>query len=344
MRKFNGFQHGVNLGGWLSQCVATTQEHFDTFITEADLKRIAAMGLDHVRLPVDYNWIEDEDGNPIEAGLKHIDDCVRWCDNAHLNLLLDLHKAFGYTFDPLDTGADREIFFHDKALQDRFIALWRSLAARYGGHESVAFDLLNEVISPNVVDAWNDIVERTVTAIREIAPDTWIVVGGVCYNNVRSVPLLAAPHDARVVHNFHCYEPMIFTHQKAYWVEGMPSDLDVDYPGDIDEYKALSKQLNFDLAGAIEGQEPDALGPKFFESLFAPAIKSAERYDVPLYCGEYGVIDQAPAEAAVRWHRDIGQVFDKHGIGRALWNYKNKDFGLVDKHYDGVRDELVKLL
>ena len=59
MRIFTGFQRGVNLGGWLSQCVATTEEHFDNFITGEDIRRIAALGLDHVRLPVDYNWIED---------------------------------------------------------------------------------------------------------------------------------------------------------------------------------------------------------------------------------------------------------------------------------------------
>ncbi|MBR6890851.1 MAG: cellulase family glycosylhydrolase, partial [Clostridia bacterium] len=245
MRIFTGFQHGVNLGGWLSQCDATTEAHFNTFITEADIRRIQDMGLDHVRLPVDYNWIEDEAGAPIEAGMKHIDDCVGWCEAAGLNLLLDLHKAFGYTFDPLEKDADREIFFHDAALQARFIALWQRLARRYGPRANVAFDLLNEVISPNVAEPWNDIVERTISAIREIAPDTWIVVGGVCYNNVRSVPLLAPPHDERVVYNFHCYEPMVFTHQKAYWVEGMPDDLDVAYPDALERYVALSKQLSF---------------------------------------------------------------------------------------------------
>lgn len=344
MRVFTGFQHGVNLGGWLSQCVDTTREHFNGFITEADIARIAGMGLDHVRLPVDYNWIEDEDGNPIEAGLQHIDDCVRWCEAHGLNLLLDLHKAFGYTFDPLDVDADREIFFHDEALQARFIALWRRLAHRYGAHAGVAFDLLNEVVSPNVAKDWNGIVDRTIAAIREIAPETWIVVGGVCYNNVKSVPLLDPPRDARVVYNFHCYEPMIFTHQKAYWVEGMPSDLDVAYPDDLAHYQALSEQLSFDLAGAIAGEKVDALGPQFFEALFIPALQAAEKYDAPLYCGEYGVIDRAPAEDALRWHRDIAAVFDRHGIGRALWNYKNKDFGLVDDHYGRIRDELIRLL
>ena len=344
MRVFTGFQHGVNLGGWLSQCVDTTEAHFNTFITESDIARIADMGLDHVRLPVDYNWIEDEQGAPVESGLKHIDDCVSWCEAHGLHLLLDLHKAFGYTFDPLDVNADREIFFHDAALQARFIALWQRLARRYGAHACVAFDLLNEVVSPNVAKAWNGIVDRTIAAIRAIAPETWIVVGGVCYNNVKSVPLLDPPRDAHVVYNFHCYEPMIFTHQKAYWVAGMPSDLNVSYPDDLAHYQALSEQLSFDLAGAIAGEKVDALGPQFFEALFAPALRAAEQLDAPLYCGEYGVIDQAPAADALRWHADIAKVFDHHGIGRALWNYKNKDFGLMDAHYDGVRDALIKLL
>lgn len=344
MRIFAGFQHGVNLGGWLSQCDATTKEHFDSFITEADIKWINGMGLDHVRQPVDYNWIEDEAGAPIEEGLRHIDDCVAWCRSAGLNLLLDLHKAFGYTFDPLEADADREIFFHDSALQARFIALWQRLAERYGKCENVAFDLLNEVVSPNVADAWNDIVAHTVAAIRKIAPDTWIVVGGVCYNNVRSVPLLAPPQDERIVYNFHCYEPMIFTHQKAYWVEGMPDDLDVAYPDSLEHYKALSEQLSFDLAGAIAGQNVRALGPQFFEALFAPALEAAERNDAPLYCGEYGVIDRAPTADTLRWLRDISAVFNRHGIGRALWNYKRKDYGLIDAHYDPIRDAMIGLM
>ena len=344
MREFTGFRHGVNLGGWLSQCDHPGEEHFNTFITESDIRRIAGMGLDHVRLPVDYNWIEDESGAPIESGLKHIDDCADWCAAAGLNVLLDLHKAFGYTFDPLDRDADREAFFHDAALQERFMALWRRLAGRYGNRGHVAFDLLNEVVSPAVVDEWNDIADRTIAAIREIAPQVWIVVGGVKYNAVTSVPLLAPPRDDRVVYNFHCYEPMIFTHQKAYWVDTIPKDLTVHYPDDLEYYLAQSARCGLDLAGAIAGKGVTKLGPELFEALFGPALVAAEKNGAPLYCGEYGVIDQAPPQDALRWLKDISAVFEKYSIGRALWNYKQKDYGLVDAHYDGIREELVKLL
>ena len=344
MREFKGYRHGVNLGGWLSQADGTTEAYFNTFITESDIRDIAAMGMDHVRLPVDYNWIETEDGAPIEAGYRHIDDCVRWCEAAGLNMLIDLHKAFGYTFDPLEADADREIFFRDAALQARFIDLWRGIAGRYAKHGFVAFELLNEVVPATVADAWNAIADRTIRAIREVAPRAWVVVGGVRYNNVKSVPMLNAPLDEYVVYNFHCYEPMIFTHQKAYWVENMPRDLEVVYPDALERYMELSRRLPFDLAGAIDGQPVDALGPEFFEALFAPAIEAAERNGAPLYCGEYGVIDQAPVDSALRWLEDINAAFERHGIGRALWNYKRKDFGLVDPHYDGVRERLIQII
>ena len=79
MRVFEGFQKGINLGGWLSQCVAYTEEHFDTFIVEDDIKRIAGWGMDHVRLPVDYDVVETEDGEIKEKGMAHIEDCIKWC-------------------------------------------------------------------------------------------------------------------------------------------------------------------------------------------------------------------------------------------------------------------------
>ena len=61
MRKFEGFQKGVNLGGWISQFDAYSKEHFDTFITRDDIKDIASLGFDHVRVPVDYVLFEEED-------------------------------------------------------------------------------------------------------------------------------------------------------------------------------------------------------------------------------------------------------------------------------------------
>ncbi len=155
---------------------------------------------------------------------------------------------------------------------------------------------------------------------------------------------LLPPVDENIVYNFHCYEPLIFTHQAAHWVQDMPKDFHIGYPGDFDEYMRISHSMPSAMTGALaeENSRLKELGPDFFEILFDDAIKAAEKLNVPLYCGEYGVIDQAPAEDTVRWFHDINSVFHKYGIGRAVWTYKEMDFGLVGPHYDSVREELIE--
>ena len=59
MKSFKGFQKGVNLGGWISQFKEYDLNHFSSFITEKDISDIASLGFDHVRVPVDYNVLED---------------------------------------------------------------------------------------------------------------------------------------------------------------------------------------------------------------------------------------------------------------------------------------------
>jgi aryl-phospho-beta-D-glucosidase BglC (GH1 family) len=78
MLKDKGFYRGVNLGGWLSQC-DYSQERLDTFITEADIEKIASWGLDHVRLPIDYNVVETDEGTYKEDGLARIATAIVWC-------------------------------------------------------------------------------------------------------------------------------------------------------------------------------------------------------------------------------------------------------------------------
>lgn len=333
MRKLIGFQKGVNLGGWISQFDHYDREHFDTFITEKDLQKIKEMGFDHVRVPVDYNVLQEEDGRIKESGFTYLENCRQWCEHLGLKMLIDLHECYGYSFDPLKKNMDRRIFFYDAALQERFLELWKEIASRFQDHtDMVAFEPLNEVVLPDVADAWNQLLARYIGIMREIVPNAYLIIGGVCYNNVLSVPLIDVPVDDKIVYNFHCYEPMVFTHQGAYWVEGMPTDFRIGYPKTLREYREAGDALSADLAGAVYKPGIREIGQGFFEDIFAPAIEKAEKDQAMLYCGEYGVIDRAAEEDRKRWIEDIDSVFDKYGIGHALWNYKEKDFGLVPSH------------
>lgn len=345
MKKFEGFQRGVNLGGWISQFSVYDHEHFKSFITREDIAYIALLGFDHVRVPVDYNVLEDEDGRILESGFAYLENCFDWCREFGLHMLIDLHECYGYSFDPLKKDMDRRKFFYDEGLQRRFLALWAEIARRFGAYpELVAFEPLNEVVLFEVADAWNALVKKYIETVRAFAPKTYIVVGGVNYNNVLTVKLLDAPYDDHIVYNFHCYEPIVFTHQGAYWMEEMPRDFRIAYPQDMDTYRREHERIFNEAEGTLFLDSVTKMGPDYFEIIFKEALDAAEKNDVPLYCGEYGVIDLADNASKIRWLRDIHAAFNRHGIGRALWNYKEKDFGFVDESFREIKEDFVKIL
>ncbi len=345
MRKFEGFQKGVNLGGWISQFAEYDHEHFRTFITKEDIAYIASLGFDHVRVPVDYNVLEDEEGNILETGFGYLMSCREWCAEYGLHMLIDLHECYGYSFDPLKKDMDRKKFFYDEALQERFLNLWREIATRFKDYQDmVAFEPLNEVVLFEVVDAWNAVVKKYIQLMRSIVPEAYLVIGGVNYNNVLSVKLLDPPQDDKIVYNFHCYEPMIFSHQGAYWMEEFPSDYRISYPQPVEVYREETKRVLGTDQGTLFMDGVKEMGPDYFNIIINDAVKAAEAFDVPLYCGEYGVIDLADNHSKINWLRDIHTAFNRYGIGRALWNYKQKDFGLVDESFQGVKDDFIKIV
>ena len=137
---------------------------------------------------------------------------------------------------------------------------------------------------------------------------------------------------------------MVFTHQGAYWVEGMPLDFRIEYPRTLEEYRKISKDLSPNLVGAVFDPSIREIGVDFFVDIFTPALEKAEKDNVPLYCGEYGVIDKAEGEYKIKWLSDIHTAFKKFGIGRALWNYKEKDFGFVDDSFSSIREKFIEIL
>ena len=316
MLKESGFYKGVNLGGWMSQC-DYSQDRLDHFVTEPDFEKIASWGFDHVRIPIDYNVVQNADGSMKEDGLKRIDGALALCRKHGLHAVLDLHKTQGYSF---DEGEHEAGFFESEKYQELFYAIWEAFAARWGGRPcEVMFELLNEVTEESYLDAWKRISAECVRRIRSHAPDTRILIGSYHYNGVREVRYLDKPYDKNVLYNFHCYDPHKFTHQGAYWNPEFNND----------------KRYTFAETGVNEA---------FFEELFSTAIEKAQAEGTELYCGEYGVIDIVPPEEAVKWFRTIHAVFERHGIARAMWSYKQMDFGLSDARMDAVRGELLKVL
>lgn len=340
MKEFVGYKRGVNLGGWLSQC-EYSEAHYSSFISEADIRRISEWGLDHVRVPIDYELVRDEKGCDIESGYAHINDCIGWCEKHKLNMILDLHKTAGFSFD------EEENSFFDRAeLQEEFVLLWEELARRYGKYsDRLSFELLNEVVDIRAADLWNEISARAISAIRKIAPDVKIIVGGVRNNSVLWVNKLDKPIDENIVYTFHYYEPLIFTHQSAYWINTMDRDFHIGYPQNRNEIIAKTQKYlmpeHQEIFDVIHAENCDI---EYIREAFSLAVRVADERNVPLYCGEYGVIDQADLMSTKNWYADMVKAFEEFGIGHAAWNYKGKDFGLIDEHYSGISGNIADLI
>ena len=310
-----GFYRGVNLGGWFSQC-DYSRDRLDHFIEEKDFDVIAGWGLDHVRIPVDYNVLEEADGSLSREGFDRIARAVGWCEKRGLKVVLDLHKTAGYSFDADEKEGG---FFRSETYQNRFYRLWEGMAERFNDPDRIAFELLNEVTDPSVICEWNRIIAECVGRIRRIAPKSLILAGSYWNNSPLALKDLDPPADDRVIYNFHSYDPLHFTHQGATWVPELNND----------------KRISFDEAG---------IDTEYFENHFATAFSTAEARDAALYCGEYGVIENATPEDTVKWFRTIHEVFERHQIARSAWTYRQMNFGLSDARLDGVRDELIRYL
>ncbi len=315
MKEFKGFKKGVNLGGWLSQC-NYSDERLNGFIVEDDFKKMASWGIDHVRLPYDYNIIEREDGSRKPEGFAHIDRAVKWAKENGLNIVLDLHKTAGFSF---YEGDGQSGFFKDADLQERFYKIWEEMSTRYGNDEAIAFELLNEVTDPAYSDSWNRIIKTALTRIRKIAPDTYVLVGGYWNNSPDAVKDLEEPFDDKVIYNVHCYDPLFFTHQGALWVRELDHSLRFTY-----EQSEATKE--------------------YFLERFKEAYEKAKKYNTTIYCGEYGVIENATPEDSLKWYKAINAAFEELNIGRSAWTYRSMNFGLSDDRMSGVIDELVKYL
>lgn len=346
MTQLTGFMHGINLGGWLSQC-NYAKKHLDSFITENDIKTISEWKLDHIRLPVDYNIFQKDDGSFLEDGFTYVQNCIDWCKKYKLNIILDLHKTCGFSFDL----QEKEIgFFESEKLQEMFYLLWEEFSRRYGDYKNmICFELLNEVTDQKYITSWNKIAKTCIKRIRKIAPEIKILVGSYWNNSVSAVKDLDSPYDENIIYNFHCYEPLIFTHQGALWLsKNMPKDFRFAFESDFSKYTEFTRK-NISENHPVFDNFPQDASPanpemQYFEKLFAEAIQVAEERNVLLYCGEYGVIDYATNEDIIKWYKLICEVFDKHNIGRAAWSYKRMNFGLVDSKLDSHRDELLKYL
>ncbi|MCI5606890.1 MAG: cellulase family glycosylhydrolase [Treponema sp.] len=333
-------KQGINLGGWFSQ-TPPDETHYNEFITIKDIEWIASHNFDHIRLPVDYDFLETQDCQPVEAHYELIKKVIYWCKAYNLKLVLDLHKAYGYDFNT-DSKKGNTLLFSDKEAKKRFISLWKTIAEHFKSYDFVAFELLNQVVNLEYASAWDKLAQKTTKQIRKIAKNNTIIYGGVLWNSAETIGLLSRPKDKNVMFTFHYYEPLLFTHQRAEWITNMP-DFEVLYPDNAEFYQINSVPIGVQAKSIFSYRNKEKIAKYFHSDLILKAFRYSNDICIPLYCGEFGVIDKAPVESTLNWFKDVISVLKSYGIGYAVWNYKDMNFGISGSHYTKLIDEFFTL-
>jgi endoglucanase len=305
---------GTNIAHWLSQSSTRGAERA-AFFTQKDINFIDSVGFDHIRLPVDEEQLWDEQGNRHADAFQLLEGCLGWCRQAGVRVVLDLHILRSHHF-----NAKEKPLWTKPEEQDKFIRLWKDLSAavKTWPNDHVAYEFMNEPVADDA-EQWNVLLSRVADSIRSWEPQRVLVIGSNRWQSAKTFDQLRIPaNDRNIILSFHFYEPFHLTHFQASWTDLKDFKGQVAYPGQI-------------VLNGKTDDERRIYNRDTLERMMAKPLHLADSLKLPLYCGEFGVIDKAPVESKLAWNRDMVAIFEKHHVAYANWNFKAGSFGIVDK-------------
>jgi endoglucanase len=313
--------NGLNISHWLSQS-DTRGEMRRAYFTREDVRQIAELGYDHLRLPIDEEQMFTETGEKEPEAFELLHNALGWCAEFGLRAVVDLHILRSHYFNAIEKP-----LFTEEAAQELFYECWRKICGELKGYPNsmVAYELMNEPVADDP-EIWNVIANRCAAAIREIEPERTIVIGSNRWQNFGTVKDLRLPAaDPNIIISFHYYEPFLLTHYRASWTDVADVPVAVHYPGQL-----ISDEDFASMTPAMQEkyrQYKKVHDAAEIERNFRQVTEVAARYGLRVYCGEYGCIAGAPEADKIRWYKDMCTLFDKYGIARANWDYKG-GFGI----------------
>jgi len=332
--------HGVGLGGWMNMenfitgypgneeairrllLDAMGRESYDAFfeefltdfIDDADAARLAEIGIDSVRIPVNYRHFED-DARPFElkeSGFAQLDRVITLLARHGIRSVIDLHALPGRQNQHWHSDNPTHLaeFWQHPHFQDRVVHLWEALADRYKDRPEVAgYNPINEPSDPTgeVLPAFYARLEK---AIRAIDPRHVLFLDGNKYST-----------------DFSCFDtanplPNVVYTAHDYALPGITSA--TEYPG-------VTRGEYFDRS--------------VVEQSFLRRTAYMRETGTPIWIGEFGPVYSSDRSQDV-WRyqllRDQLEIYRDHGASWALWTYKDIGLqGLVHARPDSPYLQLV---
>ena len=341
-------QRGTNISHWLSQNNDDRGEARRQHIQEDDFARLDSLGFDFVRLPIDEVQFWDEQGNKLPEAWELMTNAINWAEKHHLRTIVDLHIIRSHYFNAVNEGGSdaNTLFTSEKAQQD-LINMWYQLSDVLKGYsnDSVAYEFMNEPVAEDH-EQWNQLIAKVHKALREREPQRTLVIGSNMWQSYGTIKHLKVPEgDKNIILSFHYYNPMILTHYGAWWTPIGKYTGKVNYPGVLvskEDYEAANdtvKKVIDENKFTTEEWNIDRIRADFKD-----AIEAAKKYNLQLFCGEWGVYEPVDRELAYKWTKDMLTVFKENNIAWTTWCY-DADFGFWDQKKHTFKDKgLVDLL
>ncbi len=317
------FSRGVNLTNWF-QAGSAAEIDFHRYDRD-DFEQIRNLGADVIRLPINLHHMTDGAPDYVldPLFLGYLDQAVDWAEALGLHLVLDNH-----TFDPSTNT--------DPAVREVLLAVWPQMARHFRNRgDTLYYEVLNE---PHGIDdaTWNGIQQDVVAAIREVDDRHTIIIGPAGWNSYHNLEAMPVYDDDNLIVTFHFYDPFLFTHQGATWVEpSMASLAGMPFPYRAEDMPPLPAELE----GTWVGDAYDRYAQEGTLAEVRRLLEIAEAFrasrGVPLFLGELGVyMNNSDNADRVAWYAAVREILDEMDIAWTAWDYHG-GFGLFEPGSDG---------
>lgn len=320
------FEKGVNLSNWFQG--GTVHEIDFLRYTYDDLEDIQTLGVDVIRLPINFHGMSSGDPDYIldPILLDFLDDIVDWTEDLGLHLILDNHS--------FDDGGPTTPSVHTPLSK-----VWPQLAEHFLDRDSTLyFEIKNEPwdISDFI---WDTIQQNIVNLIREIDEDRTLIVGPSSWNSYNNLDAMMNYTDDNLIYTFHFYDPFIFTHQGASWTSPSMEPLaGVPFPHDAATIPPCPSELLGTWIQSNLVSYPTQGTAENMRNLIDIAAAFRTSRGVPIYCGEFGAyMRYTDPEHRVAWYRTTTEYLDSLEIGWTMWDYHG-GFGLFEPYSYGMFD------
>ena len=334
-----GFTHGINLGNGLD---APSEGEWGVVLDVKHFEMAKAAGFDHVRLPVRFSAHAAEVA-PFTIDAKffeRVDWALDQAQKLGLNVILDLHHY-------------NELMEAPEAHTARFVALWQQIADRYVSRPpSVAFELLNEPCKELNPVKTNALYKQVIPLIRQKHPNRLIFVDSFFWANTNYLRTLELPADPGVIAQFHMYQPILFTHQGAPWMEPEYGTTGVIFPGPpktpivpVEAALKISWVRDFFEGYNKLPADKNPSGMSIIVAEFDRAQSYAEKFGHRVYLGEFAAIDKADPESRSRFIKAVRGEAERRGMGWCYWDDggMNKAMNVADGTWvQPIGDALLK--